>query len=72
MPQDLAMQHAAGHDASMQYISDAVACENIGRLEKGDILQTAAHYDENRYPQMKFKGHKENVRLYPSFQKFPN
>lgn len=47
----------------MQYISDAVACEDTGRLEKGDVLQTTAYYDESKYPQMTFKGHKENVCL---------
>ncbi|QDS69179.1 hypothetical protein FKW77_000002 [Venturia effusa] len=60
LPKDLATQHAANHGAEMQYISDAVACENTGRLEKGDVLQTIAYYDESKYPQMTFKGHKEN------------
>lgn len=55
------MQHSANHGAEMQYISDAVACEDTGRLEKGDVLQTTAHYDESKYPQMTFKGHKEAV-----------
>jgi hypothetical protein len=64
MPQNLAKQHVAGHGAEMQYISDAVACEDTGRLEKGDVLQTTAHYDEDKYPQMAFKGHKENVRCH--------
>ncbi|KAE9963117.1 hypothetical protein EG327_001675 [Venturia inaequalis] len=60
LPKDLATQHAANHGAEMQYISDAVACEDTGRLEKGDVLQTTAHFDESKYPQMTFKGHKEN------------
>ncbi|TLD32149.1 hypothetical protein E2P81_ATG05125 [Venturia nashicola] len=60
LPKDLAAQHAANHGAEMQYISDAVACEDTGRLEKGDVLQTTAYYDESKYPQMTFKGHKEN------------
>lgn len=63
LPKDLAKQHAANHGAEMQYISDAVACEDTGRLEKGDVLQTTAYYDESKYPQMTFKGHKEAVGL---------
>jgi hypothetical protein len=45
----------------MQYISDAVACEDQGRLEKGDVLVTQASYNDTKYPQMVFRKHLEGV-----------
>jgi hypothetical protein len=59
---DAAIQHGDGHGTEMQYISDAVACEDHGRIEKGDVLWTEAFYNATKYPQMVFRGHVEGVR----------
>jgi polyisoprenoid-binding protein YceI len=55
------MQNGNSHSNGMQYISDAIACEDTGRLEKGDVLWTEAFYNASKYPQMVFRGHVENV-----------
>jgi hypothetical protein len=55
------MQHGDRHDAPMQYVSDAVACEDDGRVEKGDQLWTEAFYNSTKYPQMNSRGHLEPV-----------
>jgi len=60
-PLEIAMQHGDSHTNGMQYISDAVACEDEGRIEKGDVLWTEAYYNASKYPQMVFKGHVEAV-----------
>ncbi|KAF2671726.1 hypothetical protein BT63DRAFT_422253 [Microthyrium microscopicum] len=57
-PKELSAQHGESHH-SMQYISDAVACENEGRLEKGDVFKTEAFYNGTKYPQMMSRGHLE-------------
>jgi hypothetical protein len=62
-PHDIAIQHGDGHNVAMQYISDAVACEDHGRVEKGDELWTESFYNGSKYPQMVFRGHLEGVSL---------
>jgi hypothetical protein len=47
----------------MRYISDAITCEDTGRVEKGDVLMTEAFYNDTMYPQMRSKRHIENVRV---------
>ena len=66
-PHNLAVQHGDVHAASMQYISDAVACEDYGRLEKGDRLWTEAFYNATKYPQMVSRGRLQGVsaKIYP-------
>jgi hypothetical protein len=61
-PHHIAVQHGDSHITAMQYISDAVACEDRGRLEKGDVIFTEAFYNGTKFPQMVFKGHLEAVR----------
>jgi hypothetical protein len=60
-PFEIAIHHGDSKTTGMQYISDAVACEDYGRLEKGDVVWTEAFYNGTKYPQMVFKGHRENV-----------
>jgi polyisoprenoid-binding protein YceI len=55
------MQNGHSQGNRMQYISDAIACEDTGRVEKSDVLWTEAFYNASKYPQMVFKGHVENV-----------
>jgi hypothetical protein len=61
MPRHISAHHGADHKTGLQYISDAVACEDQGRIEKGDVLWTEAFYDGNKHPQMVFKGRLEPV-----------
>lgn len=62
-PPHIAMQHGDSPTVGMQYISDAVACEDNGRVEKGDVIWAEAFYNGTQYPQMVFKGHRENVSV---------
>ena len=62
-PHKFAMQHT-NSNTGMKYISDAGACENYGRLEKGDVLRTEAFYDETKHPQMRLRGRLDNVSAF--------
>ena len=60
---DIGLLNGDHNEMGMQYISDAVACEDRSRLEKGDVLRTEAYYNGTKYPQMVFRKHLEGVSI---------
>jgi hypothetical protein len=57
----LAGHHSDTHGVKKQFISHSAACEDYGRIEKGDVLWIEAFYNGTKYPQMEANGRLENV-----------
>jgi hypothetical protein len=61
-PRWVAKKEAGEHGhGGMKFLSHAVVCSNEFRIEKGDQVITEAFYDGDKYEQMVFMNHLDNV-----------